>query len=114
MGQPTPESLKGLVLVERPTVEVLNGVRACGGLRDAHFGRPDRDVFGIQMGSSSLVPNLTKITDKALMEEASRHTDHPCSLFSLGKWDFSSSFTSFGRGGVIFVTNGGSERGCGS
>ncbi|RVX00654.1 hypothetical protein CK203_030281 [Vitis vinifera] len=84
LGRPTPESLKDLALVERPTVEVLNGVRACGGLRDAHFGRPDMDVFGIQMGSSPLLPNLTKIIDEALMEEASRHTDHPFGEADLG------------------------------
>ena len=71
------------------------------------------DVFGFQMGSSPLAPNLTKITGEALMEEASRYTGyHPCSLFSSGKRDFSSSSTSPGQDGVIIIIDGGSERGC--
>ena len=114
VGRPTSESLKGPTLVGRPTAEVLNGAKACGGLHDTDCGKPDEDVFGIQMGSSPLAPNLTEITDEALMEEASRYTNHPCSLFSLGKQDFSSSSNFSGQEGVIIITDGESERGCGS
>ncbi|KAL6318438.1 hypothetical protein AAG906_041204 [Vitis piasezkii] len=48
---------------------------------------------------------------RALMEEASRYTNyHPCSLFSLGKRDFSSSTPS--RDGAIVTTDGDPNREC--
>ena len=54
-----------------------------------------------------------EITDEALMEEASMYTNyHLCSLFSLGKRDFSSSSTPSGWDGAIVTTDGGSEQGC--
>ena len=54
-----------------------------------------------------------EITDEALMEEASMYTNyHPCSLFSLGKRDFSSSSTPSGLDGAIVTTDEGSEQGC--
>ena len=113
VGRPTSESLKGPELVGRPIVEALNGVKACGGLRDCRG--PDGEVFGIQLGSFPPTLNFIEITDEALMEEAFRYTNYyPCSLFSFGKWDFSSSSTLSGRDGVIIATDGGSERGYGS
>ena len=57
--------------------------------------------------------NTKELTDEALMEETSRYTtSHPWPLFSLGKRDFSSSSTLFGRDGVIDATNGGCGWGC--
>ena len=87
--------------------------RARKGLQDADCRRPNGDDFGIQMGSPPLMPNHAKITDEALLEEASRYTDYPpCSLFSLGKLDSSSSSTPSGQDGAIITTDGGFERGC--
>ena len=75
---------KGPELVGRPNSKALNGDRACGGLHDC--GGPDKEVFGLQLGSSPPALNFTEITNEPLMEEASRYTDcHPCSWFSLGK-----------------------------
>ena len=107
------ESLKGPVLVSQPSFVALNRARAREGLRDVDCGSLYGDVFGIQMGSSPLVPNLIEITNKALMEEAFKYTDyHPCSLFSLEKRDFSSSSTSSRRDGAIVFIDGGFEQGC--
>ena len=65
------------------------------------------------MGLHPSTPNHAKIIDEALLEEASRYIDYyPCSLFSLGKRDFSSSSTPSGQDGAIVTSNGGSERGC--
>ncbi|RVW54179.1 hypothetical protein CK203_090539 [Vitis vinifera] len=77
--------------------------------------RTRRGSFCIQLGSFPPTLNFIEITDEALMEEAFRYTNYyPCSLFSFGKWDFSSSSTLSGRDGVIIATDGGSERGYGS
>ena len=108
VGWPMMVPLKGPVVVGRPTNEVLNGVRARRGLHD--YGEQDGEVFGSQLGSSPPVLNLTEITDEALMEEASRYTDcYTCSLFSLGKRDFSPSSTPSGRDGVSVANAGGSD-----
>ena len=65
------------------------------------------------MGLHPSTPNHAKIIDEALLEEASRYIDYyPCSLFSLGKRDFSSSSTPSGRDGAIVTTDEGSEQGC--
>ncbi|RVW94986.1 hypothetical protein CK203_040075 [Vitis vinifera] len=104
---------QGPVLVSQPSFVALNRARAREGLRDVDCGSLYGDVFGIQMGSSPLVPNLIEITNKALMEEAFKYTDyHPCSLFSLEKRDFSSSSTSSRRDGAIVFIDGGFEQGC--
>lgn len=59
--------------------------------------------------------NTKELTDKALMEEASRYTtSHSRPLFLLGKRDFSCSFTLSGRDGVIDAIDGGCGRGCSS
>ena len=64
------------------------------------------------MGSPPPTPNHAEITDEALLEEAFRYTDyHLCSLFSLGKRDFSSSSTPSGWDGAIVTSDGGSKRG---
>ena len=44
VGRPMTVPLKGLVVVGRPTNEVLNGVRTCENLCDC--GRQDGEVFG--------------------------------------------------------------------
>ena len=100
VGRPMTVPLKGPVVVERPTIEMLNGVRACGGgLRD--YGEQEGEIFGSQLESSSPALNLTVITNEALMVEASRYTDHyTCSLFCLRKQDISLSSTPSGRDGV--------------
>ena len=75
------ESLKDPTLVGRSSVKALKGVRARGGLREANYGRPDEDDFGIQMGLPPPAPNHAEIIDEALIEEASKNTYyHPCSL----------------------------------
>ena len=84
VGRPMTVPLKGLVVVGRPTNEVLNGVRTCENLCDC--GRQDGEVFGSQLGSSPPALNFTEITNEALMEKASKYTNcFTCSLFSLGK-----------------------------
>lgn len=106
VGRPTTEFSKGPNLVGRPTFEVLIGAKACGGLPDVEYGRPNGDVIGIQLGSSPPTLNLTEFTDEALLKEASRYTiSYFQSLFSLGKRDFS-SFTLSGWDGVIVASDG--------
>ena len=57
-------------------------------------------MFGSQLGSLHPAVNFSEITDKALMEEASRYSDQfSCSLFSLGKREISLSSTPSGRDG---------------
>ena len=114
VGRHMTVPFKGPVVKGRPTIEKLNGIRACdGGLRDC--GEQEGEMFGSQLGSSSQALNLTVITDEALMEEASRYTYHfSCSLFSLGKRDISLSSTPFGRDGVSDGISRVSDRGSGS
>ena len=114
VGRPMTVPLKGPVVVERPTIEMLNGVRACGGgLRD--YGEQEGEIFGSQLESSSPALNLTVITNEALMVEASRYTDHyTCSLFCLRKQDISLSSTPSGRDGVSVANARDSDWGSGS
>lgn len=82
MGGPKTVPSKGVVVVGRPNFENSNGIRACdGGL--CVCGEQEWEMFSSQMGSLSPTFNLTMITDEALMEEASRYSDHfSHSLFS--------------------------------
>ncbi|RVW77216.1 hypothetical protein CK203_043330 [Vitis vinifera] len=64
----------GPVVKGRPTIEKLNGIRACDG-GSSRLWRTRGEMFGSQLGSSSQALNLTVITDEALMEEASRVSD---------------------------------------
>ena len=94
----TMSVLEGPALVGRSSAKALNGARAHRGLPDIDCGKPDGDDFGFQMGSSPPAPNHAKIIDEALMEEASKYIGYNfCSLFSLGKQDFS-FFYSFRAG----------------
>ena len=94
-------------------MEKLKGVRACDGSLCV-CGEQEGDLFGSQLRSLPPAINLSKITDEALLEEASRHSDQiPHSLFSLGKWEISLSSTPSGQDGEGVAIARVSDRGSG-
>ena len=95
-------------------MENLKRVRASDGSLYVD-GEQEGDLFGSQLRSLPPAINLSKITDEALLEEASRHSDQiPHSLFSLGKWEISLSSTPSGWDGEGVAIARVSDRGRGS
>ncbi|RVW24176.1 hypothetical protein CK203_087044 [Vitis vinifera] len=107
--------LSSLTLCRRGAeVDVARGSQQTVWEETTNFGPVTQVSLG-RLGLSPPALNLTEITDEALMEEASRYTDcYTCSLFSLGKRDFSPSSTPSGRNGVSIATARDSNRGSGS
>ncbi|RVW77098.1 hypothetical protein CK203_047781 [Vitis vinifera] len=86
----------GWPMMGRPNLENLKRVRASDGSLYVD-GEQEGDLFGSQLRSLPPAVNLSKITDEALLEAASRYSDQiPHSLFSLGKWEISLSSTPSG------------------
>ncbi|RVW73596.1 hypothetical protein CK203_056989 [Vitis vinifera] len=105
------ERVKGRVSSNWEEVSV-EGAFSPRGLQDVDCRRPNGDDFGIQMGSPPPMPNHADYR-RSFVGGGLQYTDYPpCSLFSLGKLDFSSSSTPSGQDGAIVTTDGGSERGC--
>ena len=95
-------------------MENLKRVRASNGSLYVG-GEQEGDLFGSQLRSLPPAVNLSKITDEALLEEASRYSDQiPHSLFSLGKWEISLSSTPSGWDGEGVAIARVSDRGRGS
>ncbi|RVW25096.1 hypothetical protein CK203_113756 [Vitis vinifera] len=107
VGRPTLESHKGPV-VGRHTVEDPLEPRACEGCREEIWGCPNEADLGLQQALSPLTPKTRRLTDEALMEEASRYIgslSRP--FFSLGKRVLSSSSSLSGLDGLFDATEGG-------
>ena len=114
VGQPTLESHKGPV-VGRHTVEDPLEARACEGCREEIWGCPDEADLELQQALSPPTPKTRRLTDKALMEEASKYIgslSRP--FFSLGKRVLSSSSSISRLDGLFDATEEGCNRGCGS